>query len=86
MKHVSAITILLLTPLATLHAADLELTETLQLPECHSIGWVNAWVRANPQATDHKGWDGILDEARWGVPSPQQPPRELRHLLQSRYG
>ena len=35
---------LLLAPLAALHAADIELTETLQLPECHSIGWVNSWV------------------------------------------
>jgi len=59
---------LLLAPLAELHSADLDLTETLQLPECHSIGW----VRANTQAKDQKSWDGVLDEARWGTPSPQQ--------------
>jgi len=66
-----SIAALLLAPLAALRAADIELTETLQLPECHSIGWVNAWVKTNPQARD-RGWDGVLDEAKWGVPSPQQ--------------
>lgn len=54
--------------LANLHAADIELTETLQLPECHSIGW----VRANTQVKGQKNWDGVLDEAKWGTPSPQQ--------------
>jgi hypothetical protein len=49
-------------------AADIELTETLQLPECHSIGW----VRGNTQVRSQKGWDGVLDEAKWGTPSPQQ--------------
>jgi len=72
MKRILAITALLLIPPAALLAADLELTETLPLPQCHSLSWVNAWVKAGPQATDQKGWDGILDEARWGVPSPQQ--------------
>jgi len=62
---------LLLPPLAAAHAADLELTETLQLPQCHSIGWVNAWMKADPQARG-ESWDGVLEEARWGVPSPQQ--------------
>ncbi|MBM4078993.1 MAG: hypothetical protein FJ278_04770, partial [Planctomycetes bacterium] len=72
MKHtLTLLTILLPTLLPALHAADLDLTETLQLPECHSIGWVNAWVKADPQAMG-KGWDGVLDEARWGTPSPQQ--------------
>ena len=56
---------------AMLHAVDMELTETVQLPECHSIGWVRAWVKADPQARG-RGWDGVLDEVRWGVPSPQQ--------------
>lgn len=49
-------------------AADIEITETLQLPECHSIGW----VRANAGVTDQKGWSGILDEAKWGTPSTAQ--------------
>ena len=53
------------------HAADIELTEALQLPECHSIGWVNAWLKADPEARG-KGWDGVLDEAQWGTPSPRQ--------------
>jgi hypothetical protein len=66
------LTILCFTPPAVLLAADLELTETLPLPQCHSLSWVNAVVKAAPQATDPRGWDGILDEARWGVPSPQQ--------------
>lgn len=54
--------------LGTLVAADLELCETRPLPECHSIGW----VKANLQEKGAKGWDGVLDEARWGTPSPQQ--------------
>ena len=54
--------------LANLHAADIELTETLPLPECHSIGW----VRANTQVKGQKNWNGVLDEAKWGTPSPQQ--------------
>ncbi len=31
-------------------AADIEITETLQLPECHSLGWVraNAGVKGQP--------------------------------------
>lgn len=49
-------------------AADLELSETESLPECHSLGW----VRANTQARDEKAWDGVLDEAKWGTPSPEQ--------------
>src|SRR4051794_40349245 len=60
--------LLLLTAPATLRAADLERTETLFLPECHSIGW----VRSNTQVREQGNWDGVLDEAKWGVPSPQQ--------------
>ncbi|MEY5027162.1 MAG: hypothetical protein RLZZ244_2690 [Verrucomicrobiota bacterium] len=51
-----------------LNAADIELSETLSLPECHSIGW----VRANTQPKDAKDWDGKLDEAKWGTPSANQ--------------
>ena len=51
--------------------AAVELTETLQLPECHSIGWVQAWVKSDPHGLG-KGLDGVLDEAKWGTPSPQQ--------------
>lgn len=53
---------------AVAFAADIELSETLQLPECHSIGW----VQAKMQVRNQKGWDGVLDEAKWGTPSPQQ--------------
>jgi hypothetical protein len=53
---------------ANVFAADLELTETLQMPECHSIGW----VRANTQVKSQKVWDGKLDEAKWGSPSAAQ--------------
>lgn len=49
-------------------AADIELTETLQLPECHSIGW----VQRNLKPTGQPAWNGVLDEAKWGTPSPQQ--------------
>lgn len=45
-----------------------EWSDYAQLPECHSIGW----VRANVQSPDMKRWDGVLDEAIWGTPSPQQ--------------
>ena len=38
------------------------------LPECHSLGWVSA----NVQSKDTKSWSGVLDEAKWGTPSPQQ--------------
>ena len=41
---------LLFAACVPLQAADLTLNETLQLPECHSIGWVNAWIKANPAA------------------------------------
>ncbi len=56
---------------SALCGADIELTEKIQLPECHSIGWVHAWVKADPKGIG-KGWDGVLDEAKWGTPSPQQ--------------
>ena len=59
---------LLLVSLPGLHAADIDLTETLQLSECHSL----SWVRANTQAKDQKNWDCVLDELKWGTPSPQQ--------------
>ena len=49
-------------------AADIELTETLQLPECHSLGW----VRANAGVKGQNGTNIILDEAKWGTPSPGQ--------------
>jgi len=69
MRYVpDGVAVLLLAPLAALHAADLELVETNQLPECHSIGW----VKANTQVKDQKGWNGVLDEAKWGTPSPAQ--------------
>jgi hypothetical protein len=57
-----------LTKFVELHAADTELSETLQLPECHSLGWVSA----NVQSKDTKSWNGVLNEAKWGTPSPQQ--------------
>lgn len=50
------------------HAAELELTETLQLPECHSIGW----VRANAGVKGQGAGNLILDEAKWGTPAPGQ--------------
>jgi hypothetical protein len=69
MKHtLTLLCALLLVWPAALRAADIELTETRQLPECHSIGW----VRAHTQVKDQKPWDGVLDEAKWGTPSPQQ--------------
>lgn len=45
-----------------------EWTTFEQRPECHSLGWVSA----NVQSKDTKSWNGVLDEAKWGTPSPQQ--------------
>lgn len=45
-----------------------EWSDFAQLPGCHSIGWVSA----NVQGKDTTGWNGVLDEAKWGTPSPQQ--------------
>lgn len=50
------------------NAADLEIIDTLQLPECHSIGW----VRAHAGVKNQQAWDGILDEVKWGTPSAGQ--------------
>jgi hypothetical protein len=68
-KHtIALLTTLLIAPLAALRAADIEITETQQLAECHSI-W---WVRANTQAKDRRHWNGVLDEVKWGTPSKRQ--------------
>ncbi len=48
--------------------ADLELTETRQLPECHSLDWVRAKAGVKGQG----GGEPILDEATWGKPAPGQ--------------
>lgn len=45
-----------------------EWTDFAQLPECHSLGWVSA----NVPTKDTKSWNGVLDEAKWGTPDPQQ--------------
>lgn len=45
-----------------------EWSDFVQLPECHSLGWVSA----NVQTKDTKSWNGVLDEAKWGTPDPQQ--------------
>lgn len=50
------------------HAAGGEWTETLQLPECHSIGWVRAQAGVKNQGAGNL----ILDEAKWGTPAPGQ--------------
>ena len=46
-------------------------SDTQQLAECHSIGWVMKWLRSDPQGRGQL-WDGVLDEAKWGKPSPDQ--------------
>jgi hypothetical protein len=57
--------LLSLRPLA---ADEISLNETTQLPMHHSIGW----VRSNSPSNADSGWNGVLDEAKWGTPSPQQ--------------
>lgn len=61
-------TCVLLVACGATRAADVELTETLPLPECHSIGW----VRAHTQPRDQPAWNGEMDEAIWGRPSQKQ--------------
>jgi len=45
-----------------------EWTDFAQLPQAHNLGWVSA----NVQTKDTKSWNGVLDEAKWGSPDPQQ--------------
>ena len=45
-----------------------EWSDFAQLPECHSLNWVSA----NVQTKSTTGWNGVLDEAKWGKPDPQQ--------------
>src|SRR3569623_1861953 len=61
-------TLLLAVLSSCLRAADIEVSETLQLPECHSLDW----VRRNAVATGENAGDIILDEAKWGTPAPGQ--------------
>ncbi|MEY4485400.1 MAG: hypothetical protein RL693_2852 [Verrucomicrobiota bacterium] len=49
-------------------SADIEITETLQLPECHSLDW----VRTNTGVREQDTGNLILDEAKWGTPAPGQ--------------
>ncbi|MGE9291947.1 MAG: hypothetical protein ACQKBT_13185 [Puniceicoccales bacterium] len=47
---------------------DLGISETVELPISHSLGW----VRKNLQPSDQPVWDGVLDEEKWGTPSKKQ--------------
>jgi hypothetical protein len=49
-------------------AGGTEWSDFAQLPASHAIGWVGA----NVSTRDTKSWDGVLDEAKWGTPSPDQ--------------
>lgn len=49
-------------------AGGTEWSNFAQLPASHAIGWVGA----NVSSRDTKSWDGVLDEAKWGTPSPDQ--------------
>lgn len=57
-----------ISAVAPLPTADKEITETLQLPECHFIGW----VRENASVKDQGAGNLILDEAKWGTPAANQ--------------
>jgi hypothetical protein len=65
----SALLALLFTPLAALHAADIELTETVQLPECHSVNWVRDWVKNHPELVG-AGWEQLHDASK---PAAEKP-------------
>jgi pimeloyl-ACP methyl ester carboxylesterase len=45
-----------------------EWRDFVKLPESHSLGWVNV----NVNAKDTTGWNGVLDETKWGTPDPRQ--------------
>ena len=64
----ACLALLCIATCAAAFAADIELTETLQLPECHSIGW----VRANAGVKGQGAGNIILDEAKWGTPAANQ--------------
>lgn len=69
MRHpIALLTGLMLVSFASVQAEDIEITETVPLPECHSIGW----VRSNTVAKGRQVWDGVLDEAKWGTPAKDQ--------------
>lgn len=53
---------------ARMVAGGTEWSDFAQLPASHAIGWVGA----NVSSRDTKSWDGVLDEAKWGTPSPDQ--------------
>lgn len=64
----SCLLLLVLLTARSAFAADIELTETLLLPECHSIGW----VRANAGVKGQGAGNIILDESKWGTPAANQ--------------
>jgi hypothetical protein len=49
-------------------AGGTEWSDFAQLPVSHAIGWVGV----NVSSRDTKSWNGVLDEAKWGTPSPDQ--------------
>ena len=53
---------------APVNAGETALDETVPLSMSHSIGW----VRSHAPGTPDPGWSGVLDEVKWGTPSPQQ--------------
>lgn len=67
-KFVRAVLFAVIAFCATAAGADIEISEMLQLPECHSIGW----VRANAGVKGQGAGNIILDEAKWGTPAPGQ--------------
>jgi hypothetical protein len=70
MKHtLTLLTTLLLAPLAALHATDIELTETVNLPECHSVNWVRDWVKDHPELVG-AGWEQLHDASK---PAAEKP-------------
>jgi hypothetical protein len=63
-----AFVILWLNLVCSINAADVELSVTRELSMSHSLNWVKQ--QAQPNAGAH--WNGVLDEVKWGTPSPQQ--------------
>jgi len=62
MKHLLIlVAALLLIPPAALDAADLELTESIQLAECHSLGW----ARNNSNQASQKTGAWVVDPVLW---------------------
>jgi hypothetical protein len=71
MKHAPFVALLLFVSVVA-RAADIEISETRELPECHSINWVRTWVKDHPDVVG-TGWEQLNDSAK--PPANDAAPR-----------